>query len=270
MAWIESHQVLRDHPKVKRLARLLDCSVAATIGHLHCLWWWAMDYAEDGDTARYDALDIADACMWEGDPDQLVEALRGCGPGGTSGFLDGTVLHDWDEYGGKLAAKRRKDRVRKREARSTPDVQGTSDGQDTDVQRTSSGQASDVQRLSEVEERRGEDSREEESGDEQRKLSLVEPPKTKTKAKRATQLPASWKPNEAHRELAAERSVDLDLAADKFRDHAAANERTLKDWDAGFRNWLRNERPSQSRGRPAHAASDATAELNRYDEEAWK
>ena len=49
MAWIKSQQVLREHPKLKRLARRLEVSVPAALGHLHMLWWWALDYAQDGD-----------------------------------------------------------------------------------------------------------------------------------------------------------------------------------------------------------------------------
>ncbi|WP_067931222.1 hypothetical protein [Alicyclobacillus kakegawensis] len=64
MAWIESHQELARHPKTKKLARELNDTVRGAIGLLHLLWWWAMDYAEDGDLSRFDYEDIADAVMW--------------------------------------------------------------------------------------------------------------------------------------------------------------------------------------------------------------
>lgn len=60
-------------------------------------------------------------------------------------------------------------------------------------------------------------------------------------ARRATQLPEDFKPNDHHRTLAAELGVDLDSASAAFCDHARANGKTFKDWDAGFRTWLRNE-----------------------------
>lgn len=105
------------------------------------------------------------------------------------------------------------------------------------------------------------------SGDEVPADAGTEPP---AKPKRATQLPASWAPNDDHRAQAAKLAVSLTLAEAKFRDHAAANGRTLKDWDAGFRNWLRNERPTPTaRGRPAHAASDVT-EDQRHDPDFWR
>lgn len=140
MAWIESHQELRDHPKVARMGRLLDVPRTSVIGTLHLLWWWALDHAEDGDVTDYDALDLALACDWEGDPEALVKALLECGPGSKDGFLVETggrmVLHDWWQYAGKLVARRRIDRERKQKERGSPP--------DLHVQRTSNGQAQEV------------------------------------------------------------------------------------------------------------------------------
>lgn len=132
MAWIESHQTLGAHPKVRRFAVLLSVPVPQVIGHLHLLWHWALDHAEDGDVSRYDALDLALAAQWTGDAQELKDALIGCGPGGSHGFLelDGPcgdpadskssplVLHDWWTYAGKLVARRERDRELARARRS--------------------------------------------------------------------------------------------------------------------------------------------------------
>lgn len=56
---------------------------------------------------------------------------------------------------------------------------------------------------------------------------------------RAVKLPDGWEPNENHAEIATEEGVNLDREAEQFRDHAKANGRTQRDWDASFRNWLR-------------------------------
>lgn len=69
-------------------------------------------------------------------------------------------------------------------------------------------------------------------------------------AKRASQLPDTWKPNDKHRALAAERGVDCDLEAIKMRDWAATKGATGKDWDARFRNWLRDARPALTAFKP--------------------
>lgn len=116
MAWIESHQALGQHPKTRKLARKLGCSVPAAVGHLQFLWWWALDYAPDGNVTRFEEDDIADAVLWEGAGSQLVAALI------DSGFIDlegdEKTIHDWDEYAGRLLDKRAANTRRKQESRA--------------------------------------------------------------------------------------------------------------------------------------------------------
>jgi hypothetical protein len=56
--------------------------------------------------------------------------------------------------------------------------------------------------------------------------------------KRATQLPEDWEPPEVKPELTAGRDVALEL--ERFRDHWKATAQPKADWDATWRNWLRN------------------------------
>src|SRR6266540_7036840 len=120
LMWNESHLSLRAHPKTARLMRELSISRATAIGHLHALWWWVMEYAPDGDIARFDAVDVAIGAEWEGDPEAFLDGLR------AARFLDGDMLHDWELYGGKLHQKRQRDTERKRESRGRPaDIQRT-------------------------------------------------------------------------------------------------------------------------------------------------
>ena len=65
-------------------------------------------------------------------------------------------------------------------------------------------------------------------------------------AKRATQIPKDWHPTEKHVALAAERRVNITEEAEKFRDWCISTGATKKDWDATFRNWIRNARPTQA------------------------
>ena len=92
MAWIESNQELARHPKAIKAARVLGISVPALVGHLHFLWWWCLEYAQNGDLSRFDVSDIADAAGWEGDAGKFVMALINCGPGDSIGFLEQTDL----------------------------------------------------------------------------------------------------------------------------------------------------------------------------------
>ena len=154
MSWIFSHQELREHPKLKRFAYLLGVNRREAIGMLHCLWWWALDYAPDGDLSEYTALEIAEACDWPGeDPNALIDALVNCRVRGSAGFLErdgrSLVIHDWEEYGGRLNDRREAEKQRKRDAR-----------------RTSGGRPEDVVPPSGVEKIRVDKSREEESREE--------------------------------------------------------------------------------------------------------
>ncbi len=122
MAWLEAHQELPRHPKTKRFARMLKISIPQAVGHLFLLWWWAVDYAENGDLSKYDADDIADAVQWDGDPEEFLNAMIECGPGDSSGFIEkddagNMFVHDWDKYSGRLVEKREKNRQRQARVR---------------------------------------------------------------------------------------------------------------------------------------------------------
>lgn len=112
MAWIESHQELREHPKTKRLCRALKQPRPAVVGYLHFLWWWAYDYAPEGDLAAFSDEDIADAVDWDGDASAFVSALT------QSGFInDDRRIHDWEDFAQKWIERRQADRERKRAQR---------------------------------------------------------------------------------------------------------------------------------------------------------
>lgn len=124
MAWIESHQELREHPKTKRLCRLLALPRPMVVGYLHFLWWWAYDYAPEGDLSPFTDEDIADAVDWDGDPGELMRALV------QAGFVnEDRRLHDWADFAQKWIERRRADRERKRAGtRKEQTVQRTSTG----------------------------------------------------------------------------------------------------------------------------------------------
>ena len=132
MAWIKSHDTLAHHPKTLRLARRLGTTVPAAIGHLHLLWWWAMDYAEDGNLTGFDSEEIALACMWESEPGTFISALT------VACFIDdredGPHIHDWLDAGhaGARVESRKRNTERMRDARAahvqrTPSARATHD-----------------------------------------------------------------------------------------------------------------------------------------------
>lgn len=149
MAWIESHQEIAHHPKTRKLARLLKVSVPAAIGHLHLLWWWALDYAEDGWLGRWTAEDVAEAAMWKHNPQILWDALCDCG--WLDAGAEGSEIHDWETYAGRLIEQRKKDAERKRTSRSRPaPVPPPSAGRPPDIHDESNGHDADVRPPSDV------------------------------------------------------------------------------------------------------------------------
>jgi hypothetical protein len=130
MAWIESHQALGHHPKTLQLAAELGVSLPTAVGHLHFLWWWALEYAPDGRLKPGSEQTIARACEWRGQARRFWSGLL------AAGFIEvadgGAKIHDWADYAGRLLEKRRRDAARKRQVRSDPS-QLASNGHPPDV-----------------------------------------------------------------------------------------------------------------------------------------
>lgn len=224
MAWIPSHQELRDHPKTRRAARLAGVSIPTMIGHLHLLWHWTLDHAPDGDLGRFDAFDLADAAMWDGEPDVLVNALVGCGPGDTSGFLEADhKLHDWSEFGGRYTRQVEQRRAAARKRWDTP--------KDATALRPQSDRNAKPMRAScggDAEESRGE-------------VEKISPLKS-VGEKRATAPPEALEITASMRTWATTQGIRLDVLAaetENFLDHHRAKGTRHKDWTAAWRTWMR-------------------------------
>ena len=112
MAWIEYHQELRDHPKIKKLARMMNWDYCHALGHLGYFWLWCLQHALDGDLRRYDDEQITEAAGVEASKSkEFMEAMTTCGSGideggnkVISGFIDLTPhkkVHDWFNYVGR-------------------------------------------------------------------------------------------------------------------------------------------------------------------------
>jgi len=82
---------------------------------LHFLWWWALDNAPDGNISGISEKVLATASHWRGDPTLWMQTLR------EVGLVDDDtgvrVLHNWNDYAGKLIAERTRNRERQREFR---------------------------------------------------------------------------------------------------------------------------------------------------------
>ena len=168
MAWIKSEQELASHPKLLMLAQDLEIGVPQTVGHLHLLWWWALDYCEDGYLTKYRSF-IPLSAQFMGDGEFFTKKL--IEHGWIDEVGDDLVIHDWMDYTGNLITVREKDRERKRKARTSSNSKNSTNKEsweisdnvnktNKNVPRTSSGHPSDIQPPSDV---RGEEKRVEES-----------------------------------------------------------------------------------------------------------
>lgn len=114
MAWIESHQHLEKNGKLLTLANKLQINRYQAIGHLHALWWWALDNAEDGNIGRFHESVITKAAGWDEyvQEDWEVDSAHCLSTAEAyaifvpalieTGFLDktpdGLMIHAWEMY----------------------------------------------------------------------------------------------------------------------------------------------------------------------------
>lgn len=85
-----------------------------------------------------------------------------------------------------------------------------------------------------------------------------QPTRSKTKRRKPeTPLPDDWQPTSDHRAYAERHQLDVDREADRFRNHAAMNDRRVRNWNAAFRNWLDKARefaPAKAAVKPGQEA----------------
>ena len=107
------------HKKVLRLAARLGINRHSAIGLVVDLWAWAMTNSDKtGNLGDVNGEEIAAAVDWRGSSDELVTSLH------DAGFLDGSsgawMIHEWEEYGGKVMTRLEKERARGKENRQLP------------------------------------------------------------------------------------------------------------------------------------------------------
>lgn len=247
MAWIESHTELAHHPKTRKLARLLECSIPTAVGHLHCLWHWALDHAFDGDLSGYESEDIAVGAMWDGDPEVFVKALISAKSREGTGFVDQDgerlVLHDWESYTAHLRARResagKANHIRWHSGRNVhiPSCEwcrnpnGIVEESPTESEPPATGEQSESERSPN-------------GFNEESTVTVTKQkpePEPEPKIKRARAISSDFELTPALREWGEENFPRVELVAEtqKFIDHFTANGKPMKDWTAAWRNWIR-------------------------------
>lgn len=97
MAWISIYDQVRDHPKLRTLARILRVNRHEAMGILVFLWIWGLTNADrEGCLNGSEVDDIAEGVMFRGESDRLV---RGLVESGWLNLIDGHYfIHDWDVW----------------------------------------------------------------------------------------------------------------------------------------------------------------------------
>lgn len=218
--WIKMRADLRDDPAVFKLAEILNVDELHVIGCLFCFWTWVDKHAVDG---RVD-----------GATSRLVDKVSM-----TSGFADALVAVGWiqvDESGVTIPNFQRHNGESAKERGLKNARQARWRANNAPV---SSVDATPSTKASTREEKRRED------------ISTTDVVDRGATKPRAARLPDNWLPDD---DLVAwarnERSdLNIQIVTDSFRDYWIAQpgaKGAKLNWDATFRNWVRNQRQSQA------------------------
>ena len=116
MAWIRIEQSLTQNRKLYSLKTLLRIDTPKAIGTLALLWLWAIDHSRAGSIGCISNAQLAEVCQFS--PRRAAELRKALID---SGFLEPhgaeLVIHDWDEFGGRIEKRRDYNRDYKRRRR---------------------------------------------------------------------------------------------------------------------------------------------------------
>lgn len=104
MAWIESHQSLKDSHKLYDLMASMEWELHEAVGRLQLFWWWCVDHAEDGDLTKFKPHHLAIAAGLS--PVEGEKFMKGMVEAGFIDLEPGFRLHDWWDYFGTFLRKR--------------------------------------------------------------------------------------------------------------------------------------------------------------------
>lgn len=121
--WLKLQDTLPDHKKAIASAKALYVDRDMLVGKLIRLWLWAVINRESGFISDDELEVVAEKMRWQGDVQQLFDALCIVPNGYDAGFLervaDGYEIHDWTGHVGALMDKQviRREQDRNRQQR---------------------------------------------------------------------------------------------------------------------------------------------------------
>jgi hypothetical protein len=126
--WISFKKSLKTHPKTRAACRRFNVERPTMIGHIAAIWWYAAEHSKIEGELDLTPKDIAEEAMYEGDPQEFINALIDIG------FLETRnerlYIYNWHEHNGKyfkaLKEKREKNAQRQKEWREQQRQEGHS------------------------------------------------------------------------------------------------------------------------------------------------
>lgn len=233
MTWFKVDDGFWSHPKT---ATLSDAAVT--------LWVRAGSYSCQHLT---DGFVKSGALRLLGDPEAVGELVAADLWHEVDG---GWVFHDWDEYQETSdAVKKRREEARERQ-RKFRELQEEKRRQSQQSSQSESHVTDEV--TNDVTSRpptRPDPTRPDQSlspnGDKDVVVTQVDPPSPETPPKatrtRGSKIDPDWMPSQSVIDAMKAECPQVDLEAEhrKFIDHYLGNGKTMKDWDAAWRNWIR-------------------------------
>lgn len=247
--WIKMRCNLWDDPRVARLCDLTDCGEAAIVGAMYWLWASADQHSEDGIMPGLSLQSIDRKTGVKGFGAAMVEI------GWLADHPEGVRIVRFDEHNGASAKKR---------CQTAKRVANFKAG-NAEVTHEALPDESDCVSGALPRER---EEKSQQPISEQRVVVETSPPAqpaAATKAVRGSRLPDDWQLPKAWGEWALQEKPgwtadDVRRCADKFRDHwlsATGRTATKADWQATWRNWVRNEQGPPARASPQFDARSA-------------
>lgn len=107
MVWIKVFDNLPNNPKVLRLSRSLGLDKDMVVGKLVRLWTWAITYRENGLFDICESETVAEVMRYQGDAEELFQAMLDVGLLEMSDDGGSFFIHDWEDSAGGLLDSRK-------------------------------------------------------------------------------------------------------------------------------------------------------------------
>lgn len=253
MDWIKSYKKLEKSGKMLFIAQKLSINRYQAIGHLHSLWWWASENAEDGDISRFPKHIIASVSGWNEhlrekaeeitlwkrlldddtlppiplDAEKFFDVLVECG------FVDetkqGRFIHNWNEHYGEFFEEKAKIKKRREMDRERLKRWRDKNAHETPMKRVSE---TVVKRDDETPETRKEKKKE------------VKEKEVKESQLLTTMAQSKFSVPSPEQVTTYAKSIGFDLDGQSFIDHYQSRgwkigRTPIKDWQACVRTWKR-------------------------------